>query len=314
MKIPPIGRGPAGAPPLVCGVVVTYHPDADVADNLRAVARECSAVVVIDNGSTDEELKPLEACGAATILRLGCNLGVAAALNLGAVWARERGYAWGLAFDQDSRPEPGMAGALWATQQRTGAAVVGPTVREQAANPSGYRWVVPHPWMRGLFHRVGCRDADLVGVTMVVTSGSLFDLEMWSRIGRFDEGLFIDYVDVDYCLRVLRAGRIIAVSAEAVLHHRLGNRTSVRVLGAEVRPMGHAAFRHYYMARNRCATWRRHALAIPHWAAFDCCFAIFNTMRVLAFENAKIEKLRMIIRGMWDGVRGRSGPLPRDSH
>jgi rhamnosyltransferase len=74
--------------------------------------------------------------------------------------------------------------------------------------------------------------------------------------------------------------------------------------------MHHAAFRHYYMARNRVRVWRRHACAVPHWAAFDLCFAGYNTLRVLAFEPNKWPKLKAILLGTWDGLRGKSGRCP----
>ncbi len=302
--------GAANRPPL-CGVVVAYHPSGDAVENLRAMVRECGSVVVVDNGSTEEALAPLAGVAGATILRLGANLGIATALNRGAEWARARGFGWCVAFDQDSRPVPGMIAAMWETHRRyPQAAIVAPTIREAHANPAGYCWVIPHSWIKGGFRRVRCAGADLDGVTMAISSGTLFELETWSKLGGFDEALFIDYVDVDYCLRVLRAGRRIVVSAGAVLDHRLGNRWRVRFLGREIRPMGHAAFRHYYIARNRCRLWKRHALAVQHWALFDLCFAGYNTLRVLGFEPDKMRKLRAMIVGTWDGLRGRSGPCP----
>jgi rhamnosyltransferase len=299
-------------PVIVCGVVVTYHPTEDVAENVRAMVRECRVVVVVDNGSSEAELVTLKEVRGVTILRLGENLGVATALNRGATWAQEHGFAWCVAFDQDSRPAPGMVTTMWATHLRCPtAAVVGPVVHEEMAEVAGYRWVVQRPRFRWWFRRAACTNADLENVTMLISSGSLFDLAMWSRLEGFDDGLFIDYVDVDYCLKVLRAGRSIAVSAGAVLHHRLGNRRKVRVLGHEFRPMGHAAFRHYYMARNRCIMWRRHALAVPHWAMFDLAFGVLNITRVMAFEDARLSKICMMFRGMWDGLRGLRGPRPQ---
>lgn len=301
-------QSPAGLP--FCGVVVTYHPGPDLEANVRAMVRECGAVAVVDNGSAPESVAGLRNIPGVTLLEQGENVGVAAALNRGAAWARDSGYTWCVAFDQDSVPEPGMVAALWTTHLRLPrAAIIGPRVLEQAADPDGYRWVVRHPGCRWLFRRVACKGQDLPEVTMLITSGSLFSLEGWSRAGGFDEGLFIDYVDVDFCLRTLRAGGTIAVSAGAALNHRLGDRRAIEVFGKRVRPMGHAPFRHYYMMRNRCAMWRRHARAVPHWAMFDLAFGFFNTARVFAFEKDRLAKLRMMGRGLWHGFRGKSGPL-----
>jgi rhamnosyltransferase len=204
-----------------------------------------------------------------------------------------------------------MVAALWDLHLRQPrAAVIGPCILEGGADGPRYRWVRRNPRCRWLFQRVECRGADLPEVTMLVTSGSLMELESWVTLGGFEEALFIDYVDIDYCLKAIRAGRQVAVAAAARLHHKLGARQAGRLLGKDFRPTYHAAFRHYFMARNRVRIWRRHALAVPHWALFDLCFAGFNGFRVVAFEREKGAKLKAMILGTWDGLLGRTGPCP----
>jgi rhamnosyltransferase len=220
------------------------------------------------------------------------------------------GFEWVVTLDQDSRPEPGFAAALWATHlAMPRAAVIGPRIKEEGFPAEQYRWLRRHPRWRGCFVRVPCRGKDLGNVTMLVTSGSMIEVAAWQALGGFDEGLFIDYIDTDYCLRVIRAGREVAVAAGALLQHRLGARQSARLLGRDFRPTHHAAFRQYYIARNRIALWRRHAIAVPHWAAFDLCYGLYNLFRVMAFERQRFRKLGAILRGTWDGLRGRKGAM-----
>jgi rhamnosyltransferase len=295
----------------ICGVVVTYHPTAEVGENLRAMVRECGSVLVVDNGSGAEACGRLAAVPGVILRPLGRNLGVAAALNLGAVWARENNFQWLVTFDQDSKPEPGLVAGLWAAHLRhPQAAVVGPSILEGGADRPEYRWVRRHPDRPWFFQRVACGGVDLPDVTLLITSGSMMELKVWQDLGGFAEELFVDYVDIDYCLRVVRAGRKIAVAAAARLQHELGARRAGRVLGRNFRPMHHAAFRHYYIARNRVLVWRRHARAVPHWALFDLSFAAYNTCRVLVFEAGKWTKLKAMLLGTWDGLRGRGGPCP----
>lgn len=295
----------------LCAVVVLFRPDADVEENLRALSRECGRVVVADNGCPSELRARLKVLQGITWLPMGGNVGVAPALNRGLAWARAQGFAWALTFDQDSRPESGMVRALWqAGQAMPLAAVICPRVHEEGSDPARYRWVTKHPALPLLFRRVACIGPDLSEVTMAVTSGSLFDLAAWEQLGRFDDGFFIDYIDAEYCLRVIRAGRTVAVAGNARLRHRLGARQERIVLGRDFRPMNHAPFRHYYMARNRVVVWRRHALAVPHWAVFDFCFAWYNLARVLLFETQRWAKVKAILHGTWHGVLGKSGPMP----
>ncbi len=296
--------------PLLCTVVVLFQPDPNVEENVRALIRECGRVVVADNGCPTDLRARLETVSGVTWLSMDGNVGVATALNRGLAWARAQGFVWALTFDQDSQPEPGMVRALWqAAQTMPQAVVICPRVQEEGSEPANYRWVTKHPALPFLFQRVACTGRDLPAVTMAVTSGSLFDLTAWEELGRFDDRFFIDYIDTEYCLRVIRAGRTVAVAGNAVLRHRLGARQERVLLGRDFRPMNHAPFRHYYMARNRIAAWRRHAFAVPHWAMFDFCFAWYNLARVLLFEAQRWAKVKAIMRGTWHGLCGKSGPM-----
>lgn len=297
-----------------CAVVVTYRADEEAVANLRRIVEECDQVLVVDNGSSTEIQATIASVPRVSLLPQIRNLGLAAALNLGLNRAEELGYQWVVTFDQDSRPESGMLDSLWKTHQTVAdAVVIGPRICEAGGvDEANYRWLTRHQRWPGLFRMVHCPPAGLSEVTILVTSGSMVELSTWRQLGRFEAGLFIDYIDIDYCLRVVRSGRKIVVAGgkEAVLHHKLGSRRKRVMLGRDFRPMHHAPFRHYYMARNRVHTWRRHALAVPHWALFDFCFTGYNYARVLLFEEQRWEKVKAIVRGTWHGLLGRTGPMP----
>lgn len=303
--------GKASGTPLLCGVVVLYQPDTGTEDNLRAMVRECGRLLVMNNGSSAGFRATIADIPGVELRDMGGNVGLGAALNQGLTWACAQGMRWAVTFDQDSQPAAGMVQALWRTAQAMPqAAIVCPRIADTGDSMKGYRWVARHPVFPGFFKRIPCTGADLPEVTMAVTSGSLFDLGVWEKLGRFEEAFFIDYIDIEYCLRVVRANGRVAVAGTAILHHRLGARTEREILGRDFRPMNHAPFRHFYMARNRVATWRRHALAVPHWAAFDFCFMCYNLGRVLLFEQQRWAKVKAMARGTWHGLLGRSGPMP----
>jgi rhamnosyltransferase len=295
----------------ICGVVVTYHPEADVEQTYASIVAECGRTIIVDNDSGAETCQWLGALPGVELISLPENRGVAQALNVGFARAAELGFAWVMTFDQDSFPQPGLAAALWKSHlSEPHAAVVGPRIVESALRKREYRWLRPHPWCRWWFQRAPCRGADLTDVSMVVTSGSLIELVCWRGLGGFDERLFIDYVDTDFCLRCRAAGRLIAVSAAARLDHQLGRREQRKFLGLAFYPTNHPPTRHYYIARNRVLMLRRHGLQFPHWMFFDLAAAGLWLFRVLAFEQAKGTKLKAMLRGTWDGLRGQGGPCP----
>jgi len=297
------------SPGEVCAVVVTFHPGADVAANLAAIVAECGRAIVVDNGSGPDARRAFARVDGVSLVALDRNEGVAAALNRGAIRALADGARWVVTFDQDSRPRPGFLAALRATQTRfPGAAVIGARI-EETALAQDYRWLRPRRNGGIWFERVRGLE-DLPDVTMVVSSGALTELETWRALGGFDERLFIDFVDTDYCLRCREAGRTIAVSAAAWLEHNLGRRETRRFLGRTFHPTHHPPLRHYFIARNRIPMLRRHARREPHWMLFEFSVMGLWLFRILAFEQQRLAKLRAILLGTLDGLRGRSGPCP----
>ncbi len=296
----------------VCAVVVAYTPDEGFVGRLSAVLRQVDEIVVVDNASrrpvaalSDE----LAAGSRFTVIENPQNRGVAAALNQGCAFARKRGYRWALTLDQDSTPEEGMVRALLGAADEVETAVVSPAVYDEAFPEREPTWVVRHPAIPFLFRRIPCTGPVLADVTLTITSGSLTNLRLWEALGGFREELFIDYVDTDYCLRARRAGYRVAVSCDARLRHRLGDRREYRPAGFKFRPWFHAPFRRYFQGRNRILLWRRYALRFPHWWTFDLCAGLLDLFRILLYEDRKGEKIRALLRGTWDGLRG-TGAVP----
>lgn len=296
-------------------VVVTYHPIGDVEARLKGMAALGRAMVVVDNASGPEARARIAAlCGAENWVLVGnpANLGLGVALNQGARRVAEAGCEWILFFDQDSEPAADLGERLLETAGRwKGAgelAVVG-AVFEEPKTGRRHRFLRRHPRVPFWFQKIEVADGDLE-VSMVITSGSMVRARVWEELGGFDEGFFIDYIDTDFCLRCReRGGRVIA-SAAARFEHALGARTQARWGGITMEATHHPAPRHYYIARNRVAMWRRHAWRQVHWAVFDFCAAGLWLARVLTVEKSKAKKVKAMVLGTWDGLRGRRGGCP----
>lgn len=297
----------------VVAVVVTFLPDQAVIGRLDAIRREVDRMVIVDNASPQETRTVLESWAAAndaTLLPNAVNLGLAAALNQGLAWGEANDCEWAVTFDQDSTPQRGLVNALRAAVQAAASpekvGIVGSHTFDERSGRQDL-WLQP-AWYG--FRRVPCGNEDLE-VTFVISSGALTRLRTWREMGGLDDGLFIDYIDHDLCLKAARLGWLTRVSAEARLAHNLGSKREVAVAGRRMRPTFHTPTRHYYMARNRVAMWRRHALHFPHWWLFDLGFGALNAVRVSLAEDRSAEKLIAMLRGTWDGLRGKKGVMPK---
>jgi len=289
-------------PDKVCGVLVTYHPSLEVIDNIHGICDQIDALVVVDNGSTNEELESLREASRARgfcLIENHENLGIAEALNQGGRWARSHSYPWVLFFDQDSRVTDGFVDSLLKTWRRHPHRDRVITVQPRHVDPSQ---ATPQPLIR--------RGDNVLLCSM--TSGSLMPVWAFDVVGWFDSEFFIDYVDIEYSLRARERGYLIVESQETVLYHVVGDPVPQSRFGIfSFRPCNHNATRHYYMMRNRIVTMRRYLFKFPRWGMVDLLASSREIAKMLLGEENRRRKLDAMRRGAIDGIAGRMGKMPK---
>ena len=133
-----------------------------------------------------------------------------------------------------------------------------------------------------------------------ITSGALTKSSIYKNVGLYDEKLFIDLVDHDYCLALNKKGfKVIQVNS-AVLIHNLGDSIKKSILGLKMIPTNHSPLRRYYMSRNRHYIWDKYKQDFPGWVLTDKRRFITENLKIILFENNKIEKLKYIREGIRD--------------
>lgn len=279
----------------VCAVIVTYNPRSTFIDNIVAVAAQVGHVVVIDNGSsgeTEQHLHELETRLSCTVIRNHQNLGIAVALNRGVKYALEAGFDWVCTFDQDSRVCDGFISKMLEAYQ-------------QARNPERVALLAPSYVDResGVTERL--RRADNGEILAAMTSGSMIPLSVIRELGFFDESLYIDAVDIEFCLRARRKGMVI-LQSPAVLLHSLGRTRYYRVFGLRFGVTNHSAGRRYYMTRNRLRLLRLYARDWP-WMWRESRTMLLDAAKIILAEDDKWKKLRAMAAGAADALSGKVG-------
>jgi rhamnosyltransferase len=287
----------------VLAAVVTYHPGPDLADNLRALRDQGADVLVIDNGSPDiAAIERAAAASGCALLPNPKNLGLAAALNQAARAAQAGAYPWLATFDQDSRVPEGALAELLALA---------------AAHPAGERVAILTMRHRDrVLGRGYARPSDVIEeggdwrtLRAAITSGSLIRSAVFDRVGLFDERLFIDGLDHDFCLRCRRAG-LLVVEGSPVLEHSLGAVTTHRLFGRAIACTNHSPTRRYYMTRNSLELSFRHGAGDPLWAVRNLAHLADSSLSALLFEDRRAAKAGAMLQGLWHFARRRFGPRP----
>lgn len=303
----------------VAAVVVTHQPElGPTTALLTALAPQVASVVVVDNGSGDAAVEALRSVAdrvGAHVMPLGDNRGIAAAQNAGIDLARSEGAAFVLLSDQDSLPHPDMVERLLAGFDRAAAdaaaghrprvAAVGP-VTVDARNEGAALLFSARRWgpRRATLPR---EDGALVEAAFLIASGCLISVDALDSVGPMNDAWFIDHIDLEWGLRARRAGHALYGVVGAGLDHALGDRTQ-RIPGRERDVHIHSPARNYYMARNTVLLIRS-GLMSAWWrwgyAAWITKYTVFYVLAV----PPRVHRATLLARGLWHGVRGRTGPL-----
>jgi rhamnosyltransferase len=280
----------------VAVIVVLYRPDTETVFNLASYAGEAGRVFAVDNSELPDPtiVSALNAIPSVTHISMDGNAGIGRALNVGVAHAGEAGFGWVLTMDQDSTPGHQMLFELSRCAETCGdgrsVGTVSPLLRlENGPAVSGFE---------------GCRDA-----LTTITSGSLLSVAAWSAIGGFDEDLFIDQVDHEFCLRLNMGGFAVLECGSAWLRHSMGEMRRRRLLGP-VFVTNHSALRRYYITRNRYAVSARYRTRFPEFRSREMSAQRHELLKMLLLEDHRFAKLLMVWRGYRDFRRGRTGPYP----
>jgi len=284
----------------VCAVVVTYNPTSRLIENLNALVRQVREVAVVDNGSNAEGQRILiEALklGRVSVLYNSENMGIAAALNRGVTYARDHGFYWVATFDQDSTASESlihnMLSAWNGCPFRSEVPLIAPRYQDSNTGViSGYAKDSTAPYAE---------------ITTTITSGNLVQTKIFDKVGLFAEDFFMDYVDHEFCLRLRSKGCRLIEVWDAVLMHSLGNMTQHRVFGKTFKTFNHTPLRRYYATRNRIIVCRRYGLKFPRWLLKDLGNFFRELAGIVLFETKAGAKIAAVIRGMSDGLLGKTG-------
>lgn len=272
----------------IAACIVTYNPElARFSECLSAVAEQVEHVFVVDNGSN--ETSGVEALcreyDNAIFVPLGENKGIAAALNMGCTAADEKRCTAVLTLDQDSICEDGLVEKL-AAHLAKDVGIAAPWI-SYAGNEEYYDLPQDGPYE----------------VEWTITSASLTSIDAWRKIGGFDEALFIDSVDRDFCIRLRRAGYRVVIDPATSLSHELGDMRCVRILGKVIHITNHSSFRKYYIARNKILLAKKGEIS-----SAECVREISQEFfKALLLEDNKASKILRLMCGIVDGLQSRMG-------
>ena len=260
----------------------------------------------MDNGSTDGSLSTLpELDDRFTILKMGANLGFAAANNHAAAAATGDWIAL-LNPDAFARPD-WLKSGLAATKRIPNTAMVGST-QYMVDEPELFDGLGDEYHAFGIAWRAGFGkpitrvfDREAFGPC---GAGAFYDRDVFSRLGGFDESFFCYHEDVDLAFRMRLAGHRCVQSADAIIDH-----VSSAISGRA------SDFAIYHGTRNRIWTFFNNmpwplllCLAVPHILA-NLAFLFMSVLRKGRFKPT----FRGMRHGFFTRPKTRPAKIPRQA-
>ena len=227
-------------------ILVTYKPDSySLKSNLESLKRYY--VCVVDNtfdSKIKNSLQTLQKKNLIQELILNNeNKGIAKALNQGLLKLPSK-IKYILLLDQDTAIAPNLINKhLYDFEQLTDP-------KKLACGWAFVNKVNPKPYFikYGYFSRKFFAKTGIHVVDTIITSGMLIDRQKINKVGVFNENLFMDFVDTEWCMRAKSKGFTIYGNFDVqVPAHPIGGEP-LSILGFKF-PL-HSPQRHYYMAHN----------------------------------------------------------------
>jgi len=294
----------------ICTIVVTYNSGRAYIANFTAIKNQVDKIIIIDNGSdedTKSSLKNLERENKdkLEVIYNPENLGLAKAQNSGIKRALAEGYDWIMLLDDDSTATRDivleMMKSYFANPIKNRIGIIAPYIEEQSVAKTQYGLVQ----CGGMFFKkIPVKNIVYVNrILYAIASGSLIKRQVLEEIGVMREDFFIDFIDLEYGSRAISGGWKIMIAGKAILKHRIGNRTVHDLFGLKFVTSNQSAERKCISARNRGVFWRLYWRKVPALVLYSFLVAFFEIFLILNFEEDKLNKVKNIIAGTWQGFR-----------
>lgn len=274
-------------------IVVLYNPNVEKLKKLNEkIYKNNFYTIFVDNSNEKTNTSFLKD---GEIIFNNCNKGIASAQNIGLKRARELNFKKVVFFDQDTEINDNLLKNL--EKKLNSKMIIAPTIVNKKTKEEYF------PQKINKFGIAKNVTAQEEFVDIVISSGMFTDREVIEKVGEFDESLFIDFVDIEWCLRARKKGIIIKVDKESVIEHMIGE-DSIE-LNSKINLVRHTSFRTYYKVRNSFLIFRKN-LGIK-FCMHQCLVALVHNFLLIFFVEKKVEYLKNYLLGVRDGLLNKSG-------
>ena len=283
--------------------VVLYNPDDTIFENILTYGNYVDKLIVVDNSLKKNNflIDKLNEIFESKLIYINNNdnLGIATALNQACDKAIELQFKWILTMDQDSSfiNFDHYKKCLEKVQNVNNIALLAANTDKEGYSTCD-------------INECSCNYRE--DKFSVITSANIVNLEYFEEIGRFNDKLFIDMVDYDYCLRINIKKFKILYFPDVFVEHKLGEvhlRTNIFTRKKKYKTE-HNAQRAYYISRNSLYLSKNYGKYFSkEFGMLHILNIVFihDVTKILIYEIDKWNKLKAKFIGLYHFIINRYG-------
>lgn len=295
---------------IIGSIIVAYNPDeAEFKSVIEASLKQVDFLVVVNNSKVTLDFPSSHQNSGInrhlSVIENKDNLGVATALNQGVRVLMQKGCTHILFLDQDSLIPNGMVSRLHSEfnrllQNKVKVAAIGPSFFDASLQKAS-------PFIR--FKKVGydfihAHEASaLTSVHLLITSGTFTSVDVVNDVGFMDDGLFIDCVDHEWCLRAISKGYSLFADSKVEMKHAIGD---APIVFRNEKYHNHSPLRHYYIARNSVHLLKRNYIPLS-WRLTMMITAIKLFVFYSMISKKRFINFKLMLKGFFHGLLGKYG-------
>lgn len=281
---------------MICAIIVTFEPNEKHLQKVINTLKNTGIFpIIVDNS----EKNKVDIIDIEFKIDMNGNQGIAAAQNCGIRKAIEIGAKYVIFLDQDSNIDKKFLINMIKNVNK-GLCVYTPVIFDDETN-------IEIPSQRitkfGLTKDVFCyKSKGLRKTDIAISSGMFMPIDVFKYIGFFDEDFYIDFVDVEWCIRCYKKNMPIYVVPSAILKHKIGDMyKKIGLITINV----HSPKRTYYKVRNSFLLLRKNVNVV--FALRQIIPAIIHNFLLTVYGKSKKNYVKYYYKGIVDGIFGETG-------
>lgn len=280
-------------------IIVLYNPNISLLFNiLDKIYFQVQKIYIVDNSEIDYSLD-FSKYNNVVFEKIGSNIGIASAQNLGLYYLKDYDYA--LFLDQDSIPTDDLVSKLlnnydFLVEKKFKVGAVGPRPFNRGENKK----------YEGTIKKGKRIFGNITEVGELISSSSLISMSNFEKVGHLEDGLFIDAVDHEWCWRAKAIGNYrFFIIEDVLLSHQLGEGDK-NFLGVNVHIP--APIRTYYQFRNFIKLFSRSYVPL-YWKFSNGIKFLMKYFYYSIFLNDRKKYMKYMNKGICHGIKKREGSV-----